>query len=45
MQVWDVITDQEAVDMLKDETDAQAMSKKLLIAALKGGSTDNVLSC
>lgn len=31
--------------MLKDETDAQAMSKKLLIAALKGGSTDNVLYC
>lgn len=40
--IWDVISDQEAIDLIKDETSAQKMSDKLLTTALKNGSTDNV---
>ena len=41
--LWDVVNDQAAVDMLKEETgDAATAAKKLLIAGLKGGSTDNL---
>eukprot|EP01099_Mayorella_cantabrigiensis_P003992 TRINITY_DN2999_c0_g1_i1.p1 TRINITY_DN2999_c0_g1~~TRINITY_DN2999_c0_g1_i1.p1 ORF type:complete len:279 (-),score=74.19 TRINITY_DN2999_c0_g1_i1:151-948(-) len=40
--LWDVTEDQQAIDLIKDETDIQEMSKKLLIHALRGGSTDNV---
>ena len=40
-QVWDVITDQEAVDQVRDEPDAQKASKKLVEEALKE-STDNI---
>eukprot|EP01111_Echinosteliopsis_oligospora_P015003 TRINITY_DN579_c0_g1_i1.p1 TRINITY_DN579_c0_g1~~TRINITY_DN579_c0_g1_i1.p1 ORF type:complete len:270 (-),score=81.57 TRINITY_DN579_c0_g1_i1:88-897(-) len=40
--LWDVASDQEVVDLLKDETDAQKMSDKLLLHALKNGSTDNI---
>jgi len=40
--LWDVCTDQAAVDLLAEEKDAEAMAKKLLIYALKNGSTDNI---
>ena len=40
--LWDVCTDQESVDMVKDETSAQAMSHKLMQAALDGGGKDNI---
>eukprot|EP01098_Paradermamoeba_levis_P014452 TRINITY_DN68_c0_g1_i2.p1 TRINITY_DN68_c0_g1~~TRINITY_DN68_c0_g1_i2.p1 ORF type:complete len:348 (-),score=86.50 TRINITY_DN68_c0_g1_i2:157-1200(-) len=40
--VWDVISDQEAIEMIKTEADCAAMSKKLLVSAIKGGSTDNI---
>lgn len=40
--LWDVTSDQEAVDLIKDETEAQKMSDKLLVHALKNGSTDNI---
>jgi len=40
--LWDVASDQEAVDLMLAETDAQKMSDKLLIHALKNGSTDNI---
>jgi protein phosphatase PTC1 len=41
-QLWDVCTDQEAVDLISGESDADSMAKKLLIHALKNGTTDNV---
>jgi len=40
--LWDVASDQEAVDIIIAETDAQKMSDKLLLHALKNGSTDNI---
>jgi len=40
--LWDVASDQEAVDLVVQETDAQKMSEKLLVHALKNGSTDNI---
>jgi len=40
--LWDVASDQEAVDLVIQESDAQKMSEKLLVHALKNGSTDNI---
>lgn len=40
--LWDVASDQEAVDLVIAETDAQKMSDKLLVHALRNGSTDNI---
>jgi len=40
--LWDVATDQEAVDLVLAENDTQKMSDKLLFHALKNGSTDNI---
>jgi protein phosphatase PTC1 len=40
--LWDVCTDQEAVELINGESDADAMAKKLLVHALKNGTTDNV---
>jgi len=40
--VWDVLSDQEAVDLVKTDTDAQAMADKIVKTALEKGSTDNV---
>lgn len=40
--LWDVASDQEAVDIVVAETDAQKMSERLLVHALKNGSTDNI---
>jgi len=40
--LWDVASDQEAVDLILPENDAQKMSEKLLLHALKNGSTDNI---
>jgi len=40
--LWDVASDQEAVDLVSQETDAQKMSEKLLVHALRNGSTDNI---
>ncbi|EGC31279.1 hypothetical protein DICPUDRAFT_57785 [Dictyostelium purpureum] len=40
--LWDVTSDQDAVDLILNETEAQKMSDKLLLHALKSGSTDNI---
>eukprot|EP01103_Thecamoeba_quadrilineata_P000314 TRINITY_DN10268_c0_g1_i1.p1 TRINITY_DN10268_c0_g1~~TRINITY_DN10268_c0_g1_i1.p1 ORF type:complete len:269 (-),score=38.50 TRINITY_DN10268_c0_g1_i1:58-864(-) len=40
--VWDVLSCQDAVDLVKDETDPTQMAKKILVHAIKGGSTDNI---
>merc|ERR1711934_4584 len=40
--VWDVIQDQEAVDLIKEYNTCEEASKALLIAALNKGSTDNI---
>jgi len=40
--IWDVITDQDAVNLLKNEDTAQKMAEKLLKKALSKGSTDNI---
>lgn len=40
--LWDVASDQEALDLILNDTDATLMSQKLLQYALKKGSTDNV---
>jgi len=40
--LWDVTSDQEAIDLILPENDAQKMSDKLLVHALKNGSTDNI---
>eukprot|EP01119_Soliformovum_irregulare_P017608 TRINITY_DN5258_c0_g1_i1.p1 TRINITY_DN5258_c0_g1~~TRINITY_DN5258_c0_g1_i1.p1 ORF type:complete len:311 (-),score=83.17 TRINITY_DN5258_c0_g1_i1:47-979(-) len=40
--LWDVVSDEEAIEMVVGETDAQALSEKLLQQALKRGSTDNI---
>jgi len=41
--LWDTIKeDQDVYNLIKDETDAQRMSEKLLVYALKNGSTDNI---
>jgi serine/threonine protein phosphatase PrpC len=40
--VWDVIQDQEAIDLIKNETAAERMSRILMVKALQGGSTDNI---
>jgi protein phosphatase PTC1 len=37
-----VFTEQEAIDLIHKEPDAQVMSKKLLVEAIKKGSTDNI---
>jgi len=42
MKVWDVINEQAAVDLIKDEQDLQLMSKRLGIKAIQDGSTDNI---
>ena len=44
MQLWDVCSDQEAVDLIRNMTDPQAASKLLVDHALARFSTDN-LSC
>jgi len=40
--LWDVASDQEAVDLVSQENDAQKASEKLLVHALRNGSTDNI---
>lgn len=40
--LWDVVSDKEAIDLIVNDTDAQAMSEKLLEEALRRGSTDNI---
>jgi len=40
--LWDVTTDQEALDLIVGEPNAKEMSNKLLAHALKKGSTDNI---
>ncbi|KAF5386047.1 hypothetical protein D9615_002546 [Tricholomella constricta] len=40
--LWDVTTDQEAVDLIRDIEDAQVASKTLLDHAFKNGTRDNV---
>ena len=44
MQLWDVCTDQEAVDLVRNVQDPQQASKLLVDHALQRFSTDN-LSC
>ncbi|KAI9736131.1 MAG: Protein phosphatase 2C 1 [Cirrosporium novae-zelandiae] len=40
--LWDVCTDQEAVDLIRNQTDPQAASKVLVDHAMSRFSTDNV---
>ncbi|KAJ5070648.1 alphabet isoform e [Anaeramoeba ignava] len=40
--IWDVITNDQAVELIKDLKDASQMSKTLLNHAIKSGSTDNI---
>lgn len=40
--VWDVMEDQEAVDLIKGETDATAAAEKICKQSLSRGTTDNV---
>ncbi|EGG15203.1 protein phosphatase 2C-related protein [Cavenderia fasciculata] len=42
--LWDVVGDQEAIDIILKETgsNAKQMSEKLLLTALRKGSTDNI---
>jgi len=41
--VWDVLSDQDVVDLIKDDKgSAQEMSEKLLKTSLQKGSTDNI---
>ena len=40
--LWDVLSDQEAVDLVKDETSPQLMANKLLKTAIDKGSVDNI---
>jgi len=35
LQVWDVIAEQEAFDMIKNDTDPTIMSKRILVQAIK----------
>jgi len=44
LQLWDVCSDQEAVDLVRNTHDPQAASKQLVDHALARFSTDN-LSC
>ena len=44
MQLWDVCSDQEAVDLIRHTHDPQSASKQLVDYALSRFSTDN-LSC
>jgi protein phosphatase PTC1 len=41
-QLWDVVTDQLAVDLIKDETDMAKASEVLVKYAIHNGSRDNV---
>lgn len=40
--LWDVISDQQAVNLIRDETDMQAAAERLRNYALDHGSTDNI---
>jgi protein phosphatase PTC1 len=40
--LWDVCTDQEAVDLVQAEPDAQVMSQRLMQSALDNGGKDNI---
>eukprot|EP01133_Synstelium_polycarpum_P015598 gene15598-18532_t len=40
--LWDVVSDQEAINHVLNETEAKKMSDKLLSLALRKGSTDNI---
>eukprot|EP00293_Proteomonas_sulcata_P010852 CAMPEP_0184307608 /NCGR_PEP_ID=MMETSP1049-20130417/16319_1 /TAXON_ID=77928 /ORGANISM="Proteomonas sulcata, Strain CCMP704" /LENGTH=254 /DNA_ID=CAMNT_0026620133 /DNA_START=485 /DNA_END=1249 /DNA_ORIENTATION=+ len=40
--LWDVCSDQESVDLVKDVGDTQAMSQKLMQTALDNGGKDNI---
>ena len=42
MQVWDVLSDQDVVDIVKNASSCGAASKEILIAALRAGSMDNI---
>lgn len=41
-QLWDVAGDQQAVDLVRDNPDAQEASKALLSYAIGKATTDNV---
>ena len=41
-QLWDIVNDQGAVDLVRDVADAQAASETLLKHALDQHTTDNV---
>ncbi len=37
-----MLTDQDAVNLIKDDSDAQVMAEKLVKKSLSKGSTDNI---
>ena len=41
-QLWDVVSDQAVIDLVRDIDDAQAASQKLIKHALSHHTTDNV---
>lgn len=41
-QLWDVCEDQDAVDIIRNVTDAQEASRRLLEHAINSYSTDNL---
>jgi len=40
--VWDILSEQDAVNLVIKDTDPLVMAKKILVSAIKGGSTDNI---
>ena len=42
LQLWDVITDQSAIELIREVEDAQEASKKLMQHALDQRTSDNV---
>ena len=41
-KVWDVLSDQEACDLVLKHEKAQDAAKMLLVQSIKSGSTDNI---
>jgi len=40
--VWDILSEQDAINLIIKDTDPLIMAKKILVNAIKGGSTDNI---
>jgi len=40
--VWDVLKEEDIIELVKDETDPNNMARKIMIQSIKSGSTDNI---